>query len=53
MDIDFAKVAECFSVRGLTARTIEEFRAALAEGKDDTESILIDANVGDFLSESS
>jgi len=53
MDIDFAKVAEGFSVRGLTAKTIDQFRAALAEAKDDTEPILIDVNVGDFLSESS
>lgn len=53
MDIDFAKVAEGFGVRGLMARTIEEFRAALAEAKVDTEPILIDVNVSDFLSESS
>jgi len=45
MDIDFAKVAEGFGVRGLTARTIEEFRAALAEAKDATEPILIDVKV--------
>jgi pyruvate oxidase len=46
-DIDFAKVAEGFGVRGLTARTIEEFRAALAEAKDATEPILIDVKVTD------
>ena len=32
---------------GLTARTIEEFRAALAEAKDDTEPILIEVKVTD------
>jgi pyruvate oxidase len=53
MDIDFAKVAEGFGVHGLTARTIEEFRAALAEAKDNTEPILIEVNLDDFLSESS
>lgn len=46
-DIDFAKVAEGFGVRGVTARSIEEFRAALAEAATGTEPMLIDVKVTD------
>ncbi|OFE18063.1 pyruvate oxidase [Humibacillus sp. DSM 29435] len=47
MDIDFARVAEGFGVRGITARTIPELRSALAEALDATEPILIDVKVTD------
>lgn len=47
MDIDFATVAQGFGVRGITATTIEEFRAALADAENATEPILIDVKVTD------
>ncbi|USR78883.1 pyruvate oxidase [Arcanobacterium pinnipediorum] len=44
-DLDFAKIAEGFGVQGLTVRTADELRAALAKAQHTTEPILIDVKV--------
>lgn len=43
--IDFAKVAEGYGLKGYTARTPEELRAALEDSKKQNVSTLIDAKV--------
>lgn len=44
-DVDFAKVAEGFGVKGYTVRTIDQWRTVLAEVKNTTEPVLIDVKI--------
>ena len=43
--VDFAKIAEGYGAKGYTIRTAEELKAALADAKKQTKSVLFDIKV--------
>ena len=43
--VDFAKIAEGYGAKGYTIRTSDELRAALADAKNQTCSVLFDIKV--------